>query len=139
MSEMLTEMSPTGGRRKFGEVLRAIMRHAGMIRIDHVLGLMRSFWIPEGGDEGGDEAAAGGEGSIWVLLPDSATSDRWEKDDRRFFAEAFDAAGYPAAPPPMTTKSCSSIRFAFPVVSLGYFAKIENLDCSQLRIISGLI
>ena len=47
----------------------------------------------EGGDEGGDEAAAGGEGSIWVLLPDSATSDRWEKDDRRFFAEAFDAAG----------------------------------------------
>ena len=44
-------------------------------------------------DAGGDEAAAGGEGSIWVLLPDSATSDRWEKDDRRFFAEAFDAAG----------------------------------------------
>jgi D-xylose transport system substrate-binding protein len=43
-------------------------------------------------DDGGD-AAASGEGSIWVLLPDSATSDRWEKDDRRFFAEAFDAAG----------------------------------------------
>lgn len=43
-----------------------------------------------GGDDG---EAAGGEGSIWVLLPDSATSDRWEKDDRRFFAEAFDEAG----------------------------------------------
>ena len=42
---------------------------------------------------GGDGEAAGGEGSIWVLLPDSATSDRWEKDDRRFFAEAFTAAG----------------------------------------------
>lgn len=41
-------------------------------------------------DGGGD---AGGEGSIWVLLPDSATSDRWEKDDRRFFSEGFDAAG----------------------------------------------
>ncbi len=39
------------------------------------------------------DAAAGGEGSIWVLLPDSATSDRWEKDDRRFFGEAFEAAG----------------------------------------------
>ncbi|MDH3705052.1 MAG: substrate-binding domain-containing protein [Acidimicrobiia bacterium] len=46
-------------------------------------------------DEGGDEATppAGGEGSIWVLLPDSATSDRWEKDDRRFFQEGFEAAG----------------------------------------------
>jgi D-xylose transport system substrate-binding protein len=44
---------------------------------------------------GGDEAAGdgGGEGSIWVLLPDTASSDRWEKDDRRFFAEAFEAAG----------------------------------------------
>jgi len=37
--------------------------------------------------------AAAGEGSIWVLLPDSATSDRWEKDDRRFFKEGFEAAG----------------------------------------------
>ena len=37
--------------------------------------------------------AAGGEGSIWVLLPDSTTSDRWEKDDRRFFTEGFEAAG----------------------------------------------
>jgi D-xylose transport system substrate-binding protein len=35
----------------------------------------------------------GGEGSIWVLLPDSASSDRWEKDDRRFFEQAFDEAG----------------------------------------------
>lgn len=46
----------------------------------------------------GDTAAAttgggGADGSIWVLLPDSASSDRWEKDDRRFFEEAFDEAG----------------------------------------------
>jgi D-xylose transport system substrate-binding protein len=38
-------------------------------------------------------AAAAGAGSIWVLLPDSATSPRWETDDRRFFDEAFTAAG----------------------------------------------
>ena len=50
-------------------------------------------------EEAGDTAAAtgeeggGAEGSIWVLLPDSASSDRWEKDDRRFFTEAFDEAG----------------------------------------------
>ena len=34
-----------------------------------------------------------GEGSIWVLLPDSASSARWETDDRRFFEGAFEAAG----------------------------------------------
>jgi D-xylose transport system substrate-binding protein len=44
-----------------------------------------------GGADGGD--GGGGEGSIWVLLPDTASSDRWEKDDRRFFGEAFEAAG----------------------------------------------
>jgi D-xylose transport system substrate-binding protein len=48
-----------------------------------------------GDDDGGDEGAAGGdgEGSIWVLLPDTASSDRWEQDDRRFFADAFEEAG----------------------------------------------
>jgi D-xylose transport system substrate-binding protein len=43
-----------------------------------------------GGDDGG---SASGEGSIWVLLPDSATSPRWESDDRRYFQQAFDEAG----------------------------------------------
>jgi len=52
-------------------------------------------------DDGGDTAAteaegdeeAAGEGSIWVLLPDSATSPRWESDDRRFFEQFFSEAG----------------------------------------------
>ena len=38
-----------------------------------------------------EEEAA--EGSVWVLLPDSASSPRWETDDRRFFEQAFEAAG----------------------------------------------
>lgn len=34
-----------------------------------------------------------GKGNITVLLPDSISSARWEADDRRFFEQAFDAAG----------------------------------------------
>lgn len=47
----------------------------------------------DGGDTTDDTGGGDGEGSIWVLLPDTATSDRWEKDDRRFFREAFEDAG----------------------------------------------
>ncbi len=57
-----------------------------------------------GGDDGDGETGAAdetatdggegeGEGSIWVLLPDSASSPRWESDDRRFFGQHFDEAG----------------------------------------------
>ncbi len=45
------------------------------------------------GDTSPAATDGGAEGSIWVLLPDSASSDRWEFDDRRFFGESFTAAG----------------------------------------------
>jgi 4-alpha-glucanotransferase len=43
------------GYAPFLRVLRATMRHAGLIRVDHALGLKRSFWVPAGdaGIEGG--------------------------------------------------------------------------------------
>ncbi|MEO9649984.1 MAG: 4-alpha-glucanotransferase [Roseobacter sp.] len=34
-------------------VLQQNMRHSGVLRIDHALGLTRSFWIPEDGSPGG--------------------------------------------------------------------------------------
>jgi D-xylose transport system substrate-binding protein len=54
-----------------------------------------------GGDEGSTGAAATGtsasksgcEKEIWVLLPDSASSPRWESDDRPYFDKAFNDAG----------------------------------------------
>jgi 4-alpha-glucanotransferase len=34
----------------FGTVVAAVMRHAGAIRIDHAMGLMRLYWIPSNAD-----------------------------------------------------------------------------------------
>jgi 4-alpha-glucanotransferase len=37
----------------FRSILRQSMRHCGMLRIDHVLGLNRMFWVPDDGAPGG--------------------------------------------------------------------------------------
>ena len=52
----------------------------------------------EGAGTAGTEQAAGGdggevEGKVAVLLPDSASSSRWETKDRPFFEEAFQELG----------------------------------------------
>ncbi len=46
------------GYEPFCEVLRANMRHAKVLRIDHILGLARQFWVPRGAS-GSDGAYVG--------------------------------------------------------------------------------
>ena len=53
----LAPFSPRGLRaaayQPFVQMLRTAMARAGIVRIDHVLGLARSFWVPECGAPGG--------------------------------------------------------------------------------------
>lgn len=51
------------------------------------------------GDDGGDGGTGGGDnaaGKVGVILPDAATSPRWEANDRPLLKAAFDAAGVQA-------------------------------------------
>ncbi len=58
-----------------------------------VFGLIAAACGDDGGGDGGDGGGDGGGGSIWVLLPDSATSPRWEGEDRPALKAALEAEG----------------------------------------------
>jgi 4-alpha-glucanotransferase len=66
----LAPMSPIGLARDlyrpFVDTVRTVFRHAGLARIDHVLGFMRCFWVPE------SEAYRGAPGAYvrypWEIL-----------------------------------------------------------------------
>ncbi|MGN6443904.1 4-alpha-glucanotransferase [Amnibacterium sp.] len=34
----------------FRDIIRAVLRHAGGVRVDHIIGLFRLWWVPEGAD-----------------------------------------------------------------------------------------
>jgi D-xylose transport system substrate-binding protein len=73
-----------------------------LVLLASVLGLAAIAAGCGGSDNGTTGAAATGTGAssggacdkpIWVLLPDSASSPRWETDDRPYFDKAFNDAG----------------------------------------------
>ncbi len=39
--------------KAFRQILKEAMNHCGILRIDHILGFFRSFWIPDDGSPGG--------------------------------------------------------------------------------------
>ncbi len=48
------------------------------------------------GDSSASASAGGDAGSVGVILPDSASSDRWETADRQYLTDAFSTAGVTA-------------------------------------------
>ncbi len=73
LAPMSPQMLRSQGYGSFARLLRAVMRHAGMVRIDHVLGLMRSFWIPEGA-AGGAYVSYPFDALLAILAIESARS-----------------------------------------------------------------
>ncbi|MCF4116571.1 4-alpha-glucanotransferase [Rhodovulum sulfidophilum] len=53
LAPMLPGVLAARGFRPLAETLRAQLRFAGLLRIDHILGFERTFWVPEGGAPGG--------------------------------------------------------------------------------------
>lgn len=68
-------------------------RRVRLFAVVFALGLISAACADDGGGGNGGGGGDEDQGSIWVLLPDTASSDRWENDDRRFFKQFFEDEG----------------------------------------------
>ncbi|GAB1642738.1 sugar ABC transporter substrate-binding protein [Krasilnikovia sp. MM14-A1259] len=80
-------------RKMFAFAMVGLMAMAGVTGCDDNSGNNAAG----GGDAGGGPKIYGnGKGKIGVILPDTASSQRWGTDDPKFLKEAFEAAGVTA-------------------------------------------
>lgn len=64
------------GYRPFRDLVRSILRSSGGIRVDHVMGLFRLWWIPEGaGPTGGTYVHYDHDAMIGILLLEASRAD----------------------------------------------------------------
>lgn len=101
------------------DMVRTVLRHAGALRVDHIIGLFRLWWIPEGfGPEDGTYVRYDHDAMVGVLLleahragavvigEDLGTVEPWVRDylaDRGVLGTSVlwfekDSAGYPIHP-----------------------------------------
>jgi 4-alpha-glucanotransferase len=63
--------------RPWIETLRAAFRHAAALRIDHVLGLFRLFWVPPGGPKAGSYVAQDARELLDILALEAHRADAY--------------------------------------------------------------
>ncbi len=78
-------------------MLKRVFALIALIAVALVVGACGGDDEGGGGSSSGGGGGGGGEaGKVGVILPDAASSPRWETQDRRFLGEAFEAAGVEA-------------------------------------------
>ena len=128
----------------YRDMLRTVLRHAGAIRIDHVIGLFRLWWIPEGaGADQGAYVTYDHEALIGILCLEAARAgalvigedlgvfEPWVRDyltDRgilgtsvRWFEK--DASGAPLAPEAYRRLALASVTTHDLPPTAGYLAE----------------